>query len=206
MAATRVEQLRKLAKALSQDGKLEVTSQALCAELGVTDVETKALVRRSITHMVRHGELERIASGRFLYKAGAAAAMERAGESFRRMWRIIRTENTGWSIAGVAALTRLHQATVSGYCRWLITEGYITICGKRGNTRLFRATDKARQQRETPYPPAAPEDIFSKLRNAANRLNRMMMEPNPDVCREGILAECRAIVAHFEEEGRIHAE
>ena len=141
MAATRVEQLRKLAKALSQDGKLEVTSQALCAELGVTDVETKALVRRSITHMVRHGELERIASGRFLYKAGAAAAMERAGESFRR-----------------------------------------------------------------PYPPAAPEDIFSKLRNAANRLNRMMMEPNPDVCREGILAECRAIVAHFEEEGRIHAE
>ena len=195
-----VEKLRELALKLSEDGMREITTKALCEALGVLDSERKALVRRSITHMAHHGELERVAPGVFLYRSDVAGVMQRGGERFRRMWRIIRTEKAGWQISEVAAITRLHQATVAGYCRWLEQEGYLKVCGKRGNARLFRATSKAFSQRETPYPPSAPEDPYDKERTAVARLVRMMMEPNPGICRDKIITECRALIARFEEE------
>ena len=200
MSAIWADQLRALARKLSDNGKKEVTTRALCEALGVTDINGKALVRRSITHIVRHGEFERIAPGVFLWRGDVAGVMKRDGERFRRMWRIIRTEKAGWQIADVAAITRLHQATVASYCRWLEKEGYLKICGKRGNARLFRATDKAFRQRETPYPPSAPEDPYGKERSAAARLVRMFMEPNPAICRDKIITECQAIIARFEQE------
>lgn len=191
-------QLRTLANALSNGGKKPVTTQMLCAALGVDDIPGKARVRRSITSMVKRGEMERIKDGEFRYVPQKAAAIGAYGESYKRMWRIIRTEKAGWTVQEIAGTTRLHCATVGDYCTWLEQAGFIVRCGKQGNTRIFRATQQAREHRETPYPPSSPKDSYAKERSAVCRLVKMFMDPNPGLRRAGIIAECRTVLARFD--------
>lgn len=194
------DQLRELARTLSEDGQKEVTSSALFLAIGAVDVGMKARVRRSLTHMVERGELTRVKNGVFRFSTQADQITKRYGDSFPRMWRIIRTENSGWSIRTIAGTTRLHPSTVQAYCQWLEEEKLITRCGKKGNAFLYRATNKARLQRDTPYPPVLPKDPYAKERSAACRLVRLFMNIDPGKNRENIITECRAILARFEQE------
>lgn len=198
-------QIRALAQTLSENGKREVSTQMLCTALGANDTPTKARVRRSVNHMVKHGEMERVRDGLFRYVFGKALAAQRYGEAYKRMWRIIRTEKAGWALYDVAGLARADHSTVGQYCRWLEREGFISRCGKKGNTILFKSTEKAREQRETPYPPVPSRDPFEKERNAVWRLVKVFMQPNPADSRDKIINECRAILARFEQE-ESHAE
>lgn len=194
-------QLRDLARNLSDNGRIEITAHSLFRALNAEDTATKARIRRSITHMVEHGEFERIQEGVFRFRPGAADAAKRYGESYQRMWRVIRTENAGWTMNAVAGTTRLHPSTVTEYCKWLEKAGYIARCGKKGNAILYRATGKAHEQRATPYPPVLPKDPYSKEWSAACRLIRQFMDANPAQNRETIINECRVILARFEQEG-----
>ena len=200
MKTTWASQLRSLATTLSDNGKKPISTLLLCASMGADDVATKARVRKSVSEMVKRGEFERIRDGEFNYIPKKAAIAGAHGESFRRMWRIIRTEKAGWTVQDIASTTRLHSTTVSHYCQYLEREKYIARCGKQGNTRLFRSTRKAAEQRNTPFPPSAPKDAYAKERNAACRLVRLFMDPNPSLNRAGIIDECRAILARFEKE------
>lgn len=193
-------QIRTLADTLSEGGKKTVSTQMLCAALGITGTPAKTRVRRSITCMVKRGEMERIRDGEYRYFPKKATAIGAYGESYKRMWRIIRTEKAGWTVNGIASTTRLHSSTISEYCKYLEQEGFIARCGKQGNARLFRATQKATEQRETPYPPCAPKDTYVKERNAACRIICAFTKPNPALDKERIITDCRAILARFEKE------
>jgi hypothetical protein len=191
------EQLRRVAVELSQGGKKEVSTLALCAAVGAEDEATKAKVRRSVWHMVNRGELVRVRPGVFTAKPNRMVMMERNGMSYRRMWLIMRTERAGWTIAAIAATTRLHNSTVNKYCLWLLGEGFLVQCGKKGNERLFRVTAKGVDHVETPFPPVTEKDPFVRERNAAARLARVFMEPDPARHSEKIVQECQVILARF---------
>lgn len=187
--------LREYAAVLSDNGRRAVSTLALCAMYGAEDIATKARVRRSIEHMVNRGELVRVEPGVFSFHPDKAELVQRDGISFRRMWKIIRTERAGWTVADVAATTKLHSTTVNNYVRWLEEQDFISRCGKQGNTRLFRATEKAIQHRETPYPPVLPKEPYRKERDAAIRIVRELMKvaPNESAIAEG----CRILLARF---------
>ena len=188
-------QLRGYAAALSENGKRHVSTLALCAMYGAEDTATKARVRRSIEHMVTRGELERVKPGVFSFHPDKAQLVQRDGLSFQRMWKIIRTERAGCNMADVAATTRLHNSTVSSYVRWLEEQGYVARCGQKGNTRLFRTTEKAFQRRETPYPPVLTKEPFRQERDAAIRIIRELIKATPN--EKAIAESCRVLAARF---------
>ena len=137
MKTTWATQLRALATTLSDNGKKPISTLMLCAALSADDVETKARVRKSVSEMVKRGEFVRIRDGEFNYIPQKAAAIGAYGESYRRMWRIIRTEKAGWTVQTIASTTRLHSATVSHYCQYLEREEYIARCGKQGKGTIL---------------------------------------------------------------------
>ena len=199
------DQLRTVTHTLSEDGKREITIRMILTTIGAEDARTQSRVRRAICHMVARGEMKRVRDGVFTYVPGVVSAVSQYGESFKHMWRVIRKADAGWTVNFIAGTVRLHTTTVAEYCRWLEQEGYITRCGKDGNSRLYRATQKAADELKTPYPPAAPKDLYAKERGASCRLVRLFMEANPGKHRVKIVTECRAILARFEE-GENHVE
>lgn len=191
-----MEQLRRMVLELSDRGKKEISTLGLCAAVGAEGVEAKAKVRRAVNHMVRRGELTRMSSGVFCVERTRIREAERYGQGYKRMWKIIRTERAGWTIANVAGTTGLHTSTVSEYCNWLLAQGFVVRSGKRGTAALYRATEKAAQHPATPFPPVK-ADRYGAERDAAARLARLFMEPSLKAHQDKILEECRIILARF---------
>lgn len=187
-------QVRELVDALSGGGKEMVSTQAICAAAGAEDDKEKAKVREALRNMVKRGELVRRRPGVFSFRAQAAQNVKQHSESYQRMWRIIRTENAGWTVAHICSTTRVPSTTVSEYVRWLYKEGFIALCGKDGRARLYRSTGKARAQREAPYPPRTRPDAFAPARSAVCRLVRIFMEPEPSARLDEAEAQCRTIM------------
>ena len=178
----------------------QVTNTMLFQALGAEDAAAKARVRRAVTHMVRRKELLRVRDGVFTYNPKAAPRRE--STSYERVWRAVRASKPGFSVAELVQVTRFSERQVREYVRWLLEEGHLASHGQEGNRQLYRATQKARDTRETPLPPVGVKDPYEKERNAACKLVRLLMERDcgkPAVAR-GIVESCRAILARFEKE------
>ncbi|WP_156360633.1 hypothetical protein [Dethiosulfatarculus sandiegensis] len=179
-----------------------MTNRQLFEALGLETEPEKARLRRRIDTLVRRKELIRISPG--VYRYNADAAPKRNGEGYKRVWRAIRSSKPGWGYVDLARITRMSYTMVRRYCNWLDDEGYIAAVGRNGNTRLYRATQKAKSTQRTPYPPIT-KDPFEAERGAACRIVRLMMESNPSQkgCAKKIVNDCQLLLRRFggEKEG-----
>lgn len=176
MRTSGMDELRTALKAFGP--KHVITAVQLAAVLDLETESQKQVMRRRLHELVQRGEAERIAHGQYRYKPGTE--LRRQGESYGRMWRIIRTESAGWTIARVAMLSRIERTMTDRYTKWLLEEGFIEKCGRDGNTILWRTTAKGREQRETPWPPCDLPDPYAAERQAVARLCQILLTKNPN--------------------------
>ncbi|WP_319543189.1 hypothetical protein [uncultured Pseudodesulfovibrio sp.] len=199
MKSVTMDQLRDVIQRLTEGGKNTISNAMLYEALGFEDEVEKQRMRRRVTSMIKKSELIRISPGWYSYNPKAQP--QRNGEAYMRVWRLVRSKNPGWSMHDMATVTRVSYTMVTRYCGWLLEEGYLARHGRKGNTRLYRATQKAKEQRDTPYPPIAPSDPFDKERSAACRLVRLMMER--DLYQNGVrgklLKELNILNKRFQE-------
>ena len=177
-ASFEMDRIRDVLAGLTEGGKTPVTNALLyeAFELGSGMEPQKAQLRRRVNDLVKRGELKRLEPGQYTYHP---QAKRRYGEMFERIWRAIRSSKPGFSAADIAQLTRADRSTVTKYIKVLETEEFIARHGQKGNTRLYRATHKARERRETFYPPREISNPFEKECGAACRIVRAMMERDP---------------------------
>ncbi|MEG2173741.1 MAG: hypothetical protein RRY29_10870, partial [Desulfovibrionaceae bacterium] len=169
----RTDGMDTLRTALKAFGSNDVVSGLqLAAALGLETESQKQVMRRRLHGLVQQGEAERVGHGQYRYKAGAEPRKQ--GESYGRMWRIIRTEPSGWTIARIAMLARIERTMVDRYTRWLLDEGFVEKCGRNGNTILWRTTAKGREQRDTPWPPVDLPDPYAAERQATASLCQIL--------------------------------
>ena len=157
----------------------------------------KRRLRKKMRAMMNRGELVRVSPGVFTYHPEALG--QRYQEGYQRVWRALRSARPGWSWQDLALVTRMSYAMVRNYALWLQDQGYVAPLGRQGVTRLWRATSKAMEQPETPYPPPTPRDRYADQRSAACRLVRCLMERDPGrpVVAAQIVKECHQILERF---------
>lgn len=198
MSTLSTDRIRLAIQAACQSPKDTISSMQLYTFFGLTDQGDKARLRSKVGDMLRRKELVRVSDGVFTYNR---KAMDRqAAEGHQRMWRNIRAQGPGWDVADVAQVTRMTTNHVRKYANWLHAEGYIVQHGRRGNSRLWRITNKGRETRVTPIPSRAPSDPFAIERSAACRLVRCMMiaDPYRPSTRKKIVTECTTILRRFD--------
>lgn len=188
------DQIRLAVRSLAASGSREISNALVYEAMGCGTREEKDRVRKQITELVARGELERM--GRGWLRWTGRGEPERGGETYNRMWRIIRTERTGWDCTHVAHVTRVNLRGVQRYVAWLVAEGLVAERGKRGNTRLYGVTQEGIEQRVTPFPPITRAMPHEAERAALCRLVRLFVEGNlgERSVRERIAAECRTII------------
>ena len=167
-----------LRRALRACGDEVVTVAKLSNMLGLSKHEQR-VARDRLNRLVKTGEVEKVAYGQFRYRMDYAP--RRQGESYVRLWRLIRVQGPGWSRAKISALVRIGRTLVDNYVNYLEDKGFVERCGREGNTTLWRTTAKGREQRETPYPPLDIPDDYERERSATARLCQLMLTCNPDL-------------------------
>lgn len=170
------EAVRAAMRALGQDGK-EITYRLVYEALGLESEAQQAIVRSRISDMRRHGEVTRQAPGYFSYNFDYRRT---EGKTFPAIWRYVRAAKPGWTLSDCALMTRVSYTRVLRYCTWLQEEGYIERQGKAANqANTWRATRKAEQTPETPYPPLRETDPYARERSAAATITRLMLCSDP---------------------------
>ncbi|WP_237559936.1 winged helix DNA-binding protein [Desulfohalovibrio reitneri] len=194
-----MEELRPVIQGLTRGGKKSFTAGLLIEALCLEDEQDKAKVRRRLEDMKERRELIRVERGTYTWNPHAAT---RGGELYERIWRAIRAKKPGWTFRDVSQVSRASYTHVAKYVRWLEAEGYVARHGKSGKSYAYRATQKARDQRKTPFPPKPITDPFAQVRNAACRMVRALMERDPyqPNVRQRIIEDCRTVLARFNEE------
>lgn len=202
MRSVEMDRLRWVVQALSRNGKEAVTNAMIYEAFGLKTEDEKVRLRSRIGDLVKRKEMIRIAPGKYNYNPDAQPG--RQGESYVRIWRAIRVQKSGWTFKEIAQVTRVSYSQVRKYCKYLLEEGYIERFGKSGRERRYRTTAKAREQRETVYPPVAIKDPFAREKAAAVRLVRVFLEMDPctPAARRRILEECGVIIERFKKEGK----
>jgi hypothetical protein len=207
-AQTGTGRLRELIQGLVAQGKKEISTQLLYAAAGIEDdVKAKDLMRRYVTELHKRGELQRIRPGVYTYDEKRAP--KRQGEMYQRIWRAIRSQKSpGWTFTDLAQVTRSSYSMVRKYCVWLDSEGYIVRFGKKGVTSTWRTGKKAREQRETPYPPTETTDPWAKEKAAALAIVRVFLEQDPGRkrARATIVQNAQALVERFGGDGHRMSE
>lgn len=203
MSSARVAQVRAVLVELTENGQKLVHILDVIDASGAEDEAARTGVRNVLKDMQARGELASAGRGIVSFVPGAEFGMRCNTKSYDRMWRIIRTENAGWTAVQVRSLARVPQTTLGDYLRWLVQEGFVAQCGVKDRSRLYRATQKARGQRETPYPPRLIKDKYAQARRAVCRLVRIFMEHEPALQRDKIEAECRTILEGVKNEESI---
>ncbi len=201
-AQTGTGRTRELIQGLVAQGKNEVSTQLLYAAAGIEDdTKAKDLLRRYVVELTKRGELQRVRSGVYTYHPERAP--KRQGEMYQRIWRAVRSQKSpGWTFTDLAQVTRSSYSMVRKYCGWLAEEGYIVRFGKKGVTSTWRTGQKAREHRETPYPPTETTDPWQKEKAAALAIVRVFLEMDPGGKRasEVIVRNARALLERFGEE------
>ena len=178
-----------------------ISNTRLYEIMGLTTEREKARLRSRIGDLIKRGELVRQADG--IYSYNPRATPKHDGLAFQKIWRTTRVVSPGFSYMDISLSSGVNVYTVMRYFKFLLQEDYISGNGKRGNTRLFRTTQKGKRQRETPFQPRAIRDPFKDARDAACRVVRLLMETNPyqPKVKQEIAAECRLILDRFETNG-----
>ena len=191
------QQVREIIQGYCTTSKHRISHGMLYEMLGISSEPEKARARTRLNDLVRRQEIERVEPG--VFRVRKLAAPVKQGECYIRIWRAIRASKPGWDYYKIVQVARVNYTTLRRYCGWLKEEGYIAPHGRTGNVLQFKATPKARQQRETPFPPSGNKDPFEAERNAACRLVRRLMEADPyqPAIREKIVKEANTILARF---------
>jgi len=202
MRTEEMDRVRLVIQGLTVNGKEPVTNALLYEAMGLTVEADKARLRSRINDLVKRGELSRIEDGKYRY---VPKARIRSGEYYQRVWRAIRSAKPGFSWTDLAQVSRVSYTHCHRYGQWLAEEGYIERHGRKGATSLYRATLRAKDTVETPYPPLDIADPYETERNAACRLVRALMERDPGqtAVKNKIIDNCRAILARFAKEEEI---
>lgn len=199
MRTDEMDSLRLVIQGLTVNGKEPVTNKLLYEAMGLDNEPAKARLRSRINDLIKRAELTRIEDGKYAYNPKARL---RSGEFYQRIWRAIRSAKPGFSWTDIAQVSRVSYTHARKYGQWLLDEAFVERHGRKGATYLFRATLRAKDTVETPYPPQDVTDPFEVERNAACRLVRSFMERDPyqPAVRGKIIDNCRAILARFEKE------
>lgn len=199
MRTEEMDRLRLVIQGLTVNGKEPVTNALLYEAMGLDNEPAKARLRSRINDLIKRAELTRIEDGKYTYNPKARM---RSGEFYQRAWRAIRSAKPGFSWTSIAQVSRVSYTHVRKYGQWLLDEGFVERHGRDGATHLFRATLRAKDTVNTPFPPQDSADPFEIERNAACRLVRAFMERDPyqPAVRAKIIENCRAILARFEKE------
>ncbi len=173
-----MDQLREVLSGVTENGQRPVTNALLfeAFKMGNGMEREKSQLRRRLNHLVKRGELVRLEPGKYTF---LPTPKTRNGEMFQRIWRAVRSSKPGFSVGDIAQVTRADYTTVMKYFKALEAEGYLARHGQQGNTRYYRATIKAKEQRETYYPPLEIKNPFEKECGAACRIVRALMERDP---------------------------
>lgn len=191
--------IRAALQALGEGGK-EISYRLVYEVLGLESDAEQAVVRSRISDMTRHGEVKRTRTGCFTYDF---RHRPREGKSYETLWRFVRKAKPGWAISECAMMTRVSYTQALRYCNWLAEEGYIEWMGKNDRkAATWRATVKADQTPETPYPPIRATDPFAKERTAAATITRLMLcaDPYAPHTARGIVEAARVLLARFEKQ------
>lgn len=172
-----MDQVRIALKTLSQDGAIPVTAIELAAALGLDTESAKQVMRSRLHGLIDRGEAKKAGYGQFQYVPGFEPS--RNGESYRRIWKLVRIQTPGWTKQSLAATSRFARDTVERYVNWLEGEGFVERHGRRGNTVLWRTTAKAQGQRDTPLPPVDLPDPYAAEKAATGRLCNLMLTRDP---------------------------
>ncbi len=194
--------IRRIIQGLCPAPSDQITYARLYELFNLNTEPEKARLRGRLRDMLRRGELIRVRPGVFQYRP-EHAVKRRDSVGYQRVWRALRSARPGWTMHELAQVTRMSYSMVRKYCLWLRSEGYIVPHGRRGNTRLWRATPAARARQQTPYPPRRQPDPYRGARAAACRLVRCLMDMDPGRpgVRERIVTECRTLLERFGEGG-----
>lgn len=193
------EAVRAALQSLGKGGK-EISYQLVYEALGLKSEAEQAVVRSRISDMTRHGEVKRTRTGCFTYDF---KHRPREAKSYETLWRFVRKAKPGWSVSGCAMMTRVSYTQALRYCNWLEEEGFIERMGRDDrNAVTWRATVKADQNPETPYPPIRATDPFAKERTAAATITRLMLCADPYALHtaRGIVEAAHVLLARFEKQ------
>ncbi|HEU6436000.1 MAG TPA: hypothetical protein VE028_00935 [Nitratidesulfovibrio sp.] len=169
----------------------------LAEALGLTTESQRQLLRRRLHTLMARGEVEKADRGLFRFVPGKEPS--RNGESYERMWRAIRIQPRGWQLVDIAQIARVERSTVGRYVRWLEDEGHVVRSGQQLNATIWRTTEKARERRETPWPPIDLPTPYEAERRATAQLCRILLLEDPDTTRtrRRIQEQLAVLVARF---------
>lgn len=163
-----------------------------------TDAD-QAKIRTRISEMVRHGEINKISSGRYKYNYNYKIRGTAAAAGYTKIWRFIRQAKDGWTIKECSLLTGKDNSHVGKYVNWLQSEGYLKIIGKKEQAKCFMATQKAKMSPETPMPTYKDSDPFEQERAAGAKIVRLLLCENlyNPLTAQKIMAECEILQNRF---------
>lgn len=196
--------IRTALQNLGEGGK-EVSYPLLYEALGLGGAgegsSAKDVVRSRINDMTKHGEVIRTDRGRFVYNFKHKPRNAKLQEA---IWRFVRAAKPDWTITDCSLMTHASYCYAMRYIGWLEQEGFVTRSGQNERRAItYRNTNKARQNPETPYPPAKMKDPFEKERLAAATIARHMLCSNPYAVKTAreIIEACHTLLARFEAAG-----
>ncbi len=138
----------------------------------------QAKIRTRIAQMVRHGEINKISSGRYRYNYDYKIRGTVIAAGYVKIWRFIRQTKGEWTIKECSLMTGKDHSHVGKYVNWLEAEGYIKIVGKKEQAKCFMATQKAKMSPETPMPTYKDSDPFEQERAAGAKIVRLLLCEN----------------------------
>lgn len=191
------DMVRSALQSFGTDGQI-VSNAQLYDALGLEAEPEKARLRTRINDMIKFGEVERVESGCYRYNF---KHRPRTNKSFPAIWRFVRKSKPGWSLSECALMTRIGYTQVLRYCGWLEKQDYIVRVGKNdSNAITYRATPKADQAPETPWPPLRDTDPFAREKSAAASIARLMLCHDPYAAKTArdIVAACKTLLNRFE--------
>lgn len=175
-----------------------VSNAELYSALGLEAELEKARLRTRVNDMVKHGEVERVESGCYRYNF---KHRPRTNKSFPAIWRFVRKSKPGWCLGDCSLMTRFNCTQVLRYCTWLEEQGFIVRIGKNDDNAItYRATPKADQNPETPWPPLRETDPLAKEKAAAASVARLMLCHDPYAAKTArdIVTACKTLLNRFE--------
>ena len=197
MSSRKMPLLREAARNLGTTEEV-FSNKMLYAALGADSEADKDRIRTQASALVRSGELKRVARGQYRYNLQAAPSRE--AEKITRMWRTLKTSKPGFSIQELARVSGAGYHHAAGYVRALEKAEYVRRAGKQGNTILYRATAKVRQQQHAFQPPKGLSDPFEVEKACLHELLGLFMQRDlqqPKV-KQRVAELCQTILNRFE--------
>lgn len=171
------ETIRIAFRAFGKSG-LEISNAQIYEVLEAVSEADQAKIRTRVNEMVKHGELIKVASGRYKYNEKYKVRGSVAAAGYVKIWRYVRQAKNDWTVKDCSLMTGKDSSHVSKYINWLESEGYVRCSGKDKQARCYSATQKAKMNPETPMPAYKDSDPFEEERAAGAKIVRLLLCDN----------------------------